>query len=385
MSSSVSPSASSTSDLAAENARLQQQVAQQSSQGNALLLEYNKIKSEKAALEAKMHRGGTSKLLALAAKFTGQGGAVVEEWIDDLEKHFKYFHVAEVEQVDTAVMLLKGHASHWWTTLVARSEDTQVWSEFVVKIKEMFQPISSIDKARAALDSCVQGNRSVQAYADAFHRWIAYLPSMEEGDKKHRFTTNLNPALRQEVLKAKAKTLQEAIHAAVSAEAYGNYATSRTKAGGYYPARTHSSGHHGSHSFGSSGGAVPMEVSNVNQDAESKEDSDVMEPTFWEETPSPPVERSSGGAIGSSAREQQLLARLREMESQYKMQKSINAVFHRAASGSSIKSFKPATNLVPGVSKAEFERCRREGLCLRCKQPGHIARECPKSAGNLKF
>jgi hypothetical protein len=373
MSSSASSGASAALDLTAENARLQQQVAQQSSHGNALLLEYNKIKAEKAALEA--------KLLALAAKFTGQSGAVVEEWIDDLEKHFKYFHVADVEQVDTAVMLLKGHASHWWTTLTSRGEDTQVWSEFVVKIKEMFQPISSIDKARTALDNCVQGSRSVQAYADAFHRWIAYLPSMEEGDKKHRFTTNLSPSLRQEVLKAKAKTLQEAIHAAVSAEAYGNYG--RIKTGGYYPARAQGTG---SRPFGASSGAVPMEVSNVNRDAEPSEDSDaVVEPTFWSEIPSPPVGTASGGAIGSSVREQQLHARLQELENQFKVQKSLNAVFHRGSNGSGMKNFKPTANLVPGVSKAEFERCRREGLCLKCKQPGHIARECPKSAGNLKF
>jgi hypothetical protein len=363
-------------ELAAENARLQQQLAQQSNQGNALLVEYNKVKAEKAALEVKMHRGGTSKLLALAAKFTGQGGAVVEEWVDDLEKHFKYFHVADAEQVDTAVMLLKGHASHWWTALEARGEGTQVWSEFVVKIKEMFQPISSVDKARAALDSCVQGNRSVQAYADAFHRWIAYLPSMEEGDKKHRFTTNLSPALRQEVLKAKAKTLQEAIHAAVSAEAYGHF--SRIKTGGYYPGRVHSYGQSVGHA---SSGSAPMEVSNVNQADEVEDGDAVGGPTFWAETPSPPICTSTGS--GSSAREQQLLARVHELESQFKMQKSLNAIFHRGNHGSSAK--KPAANLVPGVSKAEFERCRREGLCLKCKQPGHIARECSKPVGNLKF
>lgn len=38
---------------------------------------------------------------------------------------------------------------------------------------------------------------------------------------------------------------------------------------------------------------------------------------------------------------------------------------------------KPAnTYRVPGISKEEFARCRKEGLCLKCKQKGHTAKFC---------
>ena len=34
------------------------------------------------------------------------------------------------------------------------------------------------------------------------------------------------------------------------------------------------------------------------------------------------------------------------------------------------------------LSKEERERCMREGLCLRCRQKGHLARNCPKARRN---
>ena len=31
------------------------------------------------------------------------------------------------------------------------------------------------------------------------------------------------------------------------------------------------------------------------------------------------------------------------------------------------------------LSKEEREECMKKGLCLRCRQPGHIAKNCPKA------
>jgi hypothetical protein len=42
-------------------------------------------------------------------------------------------------------------------------------------------------------------------------------------------------------------------------------------------------------------------------------------------------------------------------------------------------------NKVPGISKEEYERCRKEGLCLKCKQSGHLARDCTKAVQRLKW
>ena len=362
----VPSSPPSSLELVAELEKMKLEYAKQSERGNALVAEYNKALAEKAALQAdkaalqqKMERGGSGKFLSLAPKLTGQGTMPVEEWLDEVEKQQRFFHIAEAEKVETAVMLLKGHAAHWWTTLCAKGEDTAVWAEFAIKLKDMFQPISSVDKARTALDNCVQGSRSVQVYTDHFQRWMAFLPRMEADDQKHRYTTNLHPTIQKEVLKAKAKNLQEAIHAAVSAEAYGNLA--RTKVGGYYPAPR---------SYGGSSGAAsaPMELSNLNQEE------DLGAPS--EAAASGSVPLAVGANAGPLDALQEMRALMEEMRAQQRVQQSLHAMFNRGGGGGGSKGSK--ANHVPGVSKADYERCRREGLCLKCKQPGHVARECTK-------
>jgi hypothetical protein len=361
-------------ELVAELEKMKLEYAKQSERGNALVAEYNKalaekaaLQAEKAALQQKMDRGGSAKFLSLAPKFTGQANLPVEEWLDDVEKQQRYFHIPEGEKVEAAVMLLKGHAAHWWSTLAAKGEATDVWAVFASKLKEMFQPISSVDKARTALDNCVQGSRSVQWYTDQFNRWMAFLPRMDPDDQKHRYITNLNPTIQKEVIKAKAKNLQEAIHAAVTAEAYGSLA--RTKVGGYYPApRIYGGG-------SSSAVNAPMELSNLNQEEEHASSESIATCTAT-------LLRGSDNDVPSHAQLealQEMRAMMEEIRAHQRVQQSVSAMFQRGGSGGSAGAGKSTkASHVPGVSKADYERCRREGLCLKCKQPGHVARECPQ-------
>ena len=39
-------------------------------------------------------------------------------------------------------------------------------------------------------------------------------------------------------------------------------------------------------------------------------------------------------------------------------------------------------NRVPNLSKQEYDRCLKEGVCFRCKQPNHLARNCTKRENN---
>ena len=366
----------------AEILRLRTLYEQQNEEGRRLLAQFNLLKAEKASLEKKLDRGGASKLLQQATRFTGQNGMLLEEWIDDLEVLHGFFHIAESEKVEIGVLLLKGPAAHWWKNLVAKGQSTEVWSEMKDKMKDMFQPISSIDKARAALDFCVQGKRSVQSYTDAFHRLLAWLPGMDEGDQKHRYISNLNTGLRIEVLKSKPKNLAEATHAAVSAEAYG--ADSRNgannKFGSYNP-----SARYGPPRSNGGGGGVPMELSNVNHHLEDF-DSMAVGSEYGDAEPSSTSNSSSSSSSANVGREKYLLNMIKELQAKQKVQESVNALFQPASSrGSSSRGNSSGSgNRVPGVSKEDFERCRREGRCLNCKQKDHIARDC-KNSHSLKW
>ena len=42
----------------------------------------------------------------------------------------------------------------------------------------------------------------------------------------------------------------------------------------------------------------------------------------------------------------------------------------------------PKTYAAPAMSKEEYDRCRQNGLCLKCKKPGHVARFCTSQGYN---
>lgn len=369
---------------AAEYLALKALYDKQNEMGHAVVAENQKLKAEKVALQQRKERGGPVKMLSssLAHKFTGQGGMSVEEWVDDLVKALDFYHITEAEKVETAVMLLKGPAAHWWKTLVTKGEATDSFAEFLVKLKEMFQPISQVDKARAALDHCVQGKRNVQMYTNAFRVLVQFLPAMDEGDQKHRYITNLNDGLRAEVLKAKPKTLEDAIHAAVSAEAYGS--TSKGKFGPFYPARFYGGYSNGGSAGGT--GTAPMEIGNVNLAADDGDQTDGLGDLSVTSTNGLALISTASGGPGNfsdssspvTAREKFLLNMVQELQTKQKVQDSIHAMM---ASGGSRGSAGPR---VPNVSKADYERCRRENRCLRCKQPGHVAGKCTRPF-SLKF
>jgi len=370
LSSSSSPPAAPT---AAELQQLRSLCDKQNEEGRRLLKEYTLLQAEKASLEKKLDRGGASKLLQQATRFTGQGGMLLEEWVDELEVLHNFYHISESEKVEIAVLLFKGPAAHWWKNLVAKGDSTERWAEMKDKMKDMFQPISSIDKARAALDRCVQGKRSVQSYTDAFHRLLAWLPEMDEGDQKHRYISNLNDGLRIEVLKSKPKNLTEATHAAVSAEAYGADSRGRggnTKFTGDYNARNFNFGPPRSNG---NGGGAPMELSNVNQVAEDFESLAVGSDTG-------DAEPSSGS--NANQREKYLLNMIKELQAKQRVQDSVNAMFK--SSSSNRGGGGGSGSRVPNVSKEDYERCRREGRCLNCKQKDHVARDC-KNSHSLKW
>ena len=105
----------------------------------------------------------------------------------------------------------------------------------------------------------------------------------------------------------------------------------------------------------SSSGSVPMDINHIAHGDVEHEENDSA-PRFHEEP--------------SAARESALLAKLEAME-------------HRLAaltSKSSSSNFNNKTgDRVPGLRSGDIDRLMKDGKCFRCKQKGHMKRDCPQA------
>ena len=343
----------------------------------AMQQENARLKAQAAAAAAKVQR----PKIPPPRNFTGESGTAgqVDDWIEELEKHFRYHGAAafpdETVQIDFAVMFLQGKAAHWWQAAAAERNAAQqaplaTWAEFLQTVRDRFRPIEASTVARTALDSMRQTG-SVQAYADYYHRQMSYIKDMSLADQLHAFTRGLKEAIKIEVLKSKPKSVHDAINTAHLVEStHGPRSASvRSSASCGFGFRSAS----GSSSAGGAG-AGAMELGNVNFDG-------ALDGMAEEEA------ETSGADVQAM-----LLARIAQLESTTTRQQQALAAIgagggaprkgagststagqHGVAAAAAASSTKQK---VPGVSKEDFDRCRRENRCLKCKEVGHVARDC---------
>lgn len=90
------------------------------------------------------------------------------------------------------------------------------------------------------------------------------------------------------------------------------------------------------------------------------------------------VEADSSAYLDASpSRESHLLAVIQQQhENQASMQQQLNALFKKNQDARSSQS---SSSKVPDISRADYQRCRDEGRCLKCKEKGHNAAACTKA------
>ena len=138
-------------------------------------------------------------------------------------------------------------AATWWYTLVASNGAPVVWEEFKNAVTQEFVPFDSVQRSRDKLRRLTQ-RFSVAAYLAEFRNVILTIPHMTEDEKVDRFCQGLKPQIRLEVMKAGARTMNDASRIALNVDAalFGAGAFS------YTPYRSPS-------------GPVPMDIGNVEQ------------------------------------------------------------------------------------------------------------------------
>ena len=290
------------------------------------------------------------------SKFRGESGFRVDSWIRELQRHFNYYEpdfASDEPRIRYAVAFMEDLAAEWWLDVAPALQQEQQgrisWNAFVDALNKRFRPLESALVARQTLEHLLQGSQSVDQYAHRFQAVLTSIKDMSEADKVYRFVVNLRGGVKQKVLQEGHKTLREAIQSAASHEAA--YRFSRPHPAQSFP-------RFAAHARSDASGSVPMDINNVESEYKEEEDESFVG------TASSTVSAFPESAFNA------LAAKLTAH-----MDQRINAVVQQRRG-----AFPPrrANDLVPGLSPEELERCMRNGLCLFCKQHGHMKRECPE-------
>ena len=287
-------------------------------------------------------------------KFRGESGFRIDEWLRELQRQFDYYNhefTSDQHRIKFAVAFVEGLAAQWWTDYQSTLQQGNVltWNQFVAALHARFRPLESALVARQTLEHLQQGSLSVDQYAHRFQAVLTSIKDMSEADKLYRFVMNLRNGLKQKVLQEGHKTLRDAIQSAASHEAAWKF--SRTS---HAPSQQRTT----QYARGDSSGNAPMDLNNVESDR--MEEGDELLAASASSTSAPP----SDSALNA------LLAKLTEH-----MDQRINAVVQQRRGGNGQRR---SSDKVPGLTQEEFERCLRNGLCLHCKQHGHMKRDCPQ-------
>lgn len=277
--------------------------------------------------------------------FHGHAKADATLWLWSMEQFQTASRMADADKVIYATTYLREAAASWWksestrsvirTVVIDGSEtviDLNTWAGFKSLFLSRFRPLDASRAARANLMQLKQTG-SVQDYTNRFLKELQLIDGMDTESQLAMYTRGLKHHVAIEIEKANMTDLSQAMNLAARIDML-TYRSNRTQTG---PNR----GWNGSRGWSqptsnSSYGSVPMELGALLNDSESNQDGSVT------------VSRDT-----------------------------LNALFSRMNRGG--RQNRGNGYRVPGLSKDEYQRLSREGKCFRCKQPGHMARDCPST------
>ena len=314
--------------------------------------------------------GGRPKPPPLA-QFSGAAGmgSQVDTWLRSVKKQIDWYGSTqfpdEKSKIRFATAHLESTALEWWDSI--EDKDAIVtYEDFVQRLHDRYRPRLIADKARHGLAELRQTG-SVSSLCHRMLTLLTYVPTMHEEDKIFIFKRALDKQIAAKVAEKEPSSLHEAMEVAVLQEQYVGRSTNKA---GSYVSNFHRGGFHRGASAASSSGSAPMEVNHVGWDPAAEADiinnNNASDDVAVADRDDPPVH--------------QLLAMMQELKVQ---NHALASAFQKRALNGGPRKF--SGNKVPGISKEEYERCRKEGLCLKCKQSGHLARDCTKAVQRLKW
>jgi hypothetical protein len=263
--------------------------------------------------------------------FDGAPKSNPDRWLKDMERYLKVSRIEESRWVLHSIAYLRESASTWVDILETTDGfSSMIWADFCKLFIDRFRPLEASRTARSILKT-IRQRTSVDEYNNRFRDQIKYCSDMAMEDQLLAYMGGLKPDIESELYRQDPTTLEEAMRLAVRMDMRLFIRNRERNSNTRNNSNSHSNNNGARTSFPRSSqqhtsGSAPMDLSSMGQDNhENEAGSD--------------SETSSGTGTGAT----------------YAMTKGPT----------------------PNLSSEEYARCRKAGICFRCKQKGHISRNCP--------
>jgi hypothetical protein len=308
-----------------------------------------------AGLEAQL---AAARKIKLPPFYSGSGKKdepTLNNWVSSMEVHFRAAKVFIVrDQLELAGACLSGTAVDWfnktfWPTVTPHT----TWNDFVDALRQRFEPVDSETTARARLNTLRQGKYSVTAYTNMFTDIIGRVGAMNDKDQYEHYVNGLRKEIGDALrLHMVGRTQQLAIAMALAFEIESAMSRNANQPKGAWRPEFNQWRRGGGYnrfnnqaapiltSTSTYDGPAPMELGHIGANTNDDDEKHDTE------------KNNDGDDIKTPAS------------------------YSLAAMQQQTSSSPPRTPL-PKLSEADRVKLRASGSCFRCRQKGHLSRDCP--------
>lgn len=290
-------------------------------------------------------------------------------WLLEVENYFEAVRLpAEpVEQrISVVSTLLRGNALQWWQRVNKSTITT--WNMFKQSFLNEYEPKEAAEIARAKLDSLRQRGAVIN-YCNDFREQINKILDMSVADQLHNFKKGLQPEIARELAMQRPETLEQAIQLAQRVDLEIQYANRNYNRGNSFTNNNHNGGANRNHNnfknrrtfygnnnySGNNNTSAPMELGNTKARHISTQQQEEEQ-----------YEQNSDNNRNQGYDDE-------EDNNNYNNAQELHYTNN---------NYKRTDNYVSNISKEEIRSRIAAGLCIRCKQKGHFANQCPFNKQN---
>ena len=290
----------------------------------------------------------------------------VNTWLDALESWFALAHVdsdADAERIEVAVAALRGSAQQWWAATraadaatVAAGGTTAIdkWTDVVAMLRRHYLPQDPARWAMQQLEALKHGNNAdVQAYTNRFLQLdLMIIGQQNELARVFAYEQGLPESYRVKSAEKQHATLAAAIGSSLALWNAKSVARAQSHSGPRHGGTAKLHHTHGDESDEDTGAAGPSQRHASASAASSSSAITKLEQKLDAFISAMQMQASKGNTGGGGA------GRGRGRERQ---QEGVS---------------RPARSKTPGVSDELAKQRLQAGMCIKCAQPGHYARDC---------